>query len=273
MSRRRKYATRKEALAAKKAQQAAYRAARKAGTWVRKNRVFSTRIARKAGILTEQEKARASKEGLDMSTRTAWQTSLRRKEYEKQKRQQALEEKKKYIREKFGFEYGVHLNRPLTEKEIEGRKAWEREKSRAEYQRHKAKRQKYNRDYRRKRRAAELVEAQKVWTAAEWEAWQKRQESKSCGPGTPAYFVSAVVKLLAEQAKMSEESMMDTLLTHGAVDFLVRGAESIGRARATNIGMIRAAARAVAFFIDPAGAVMFPEKAAPPENAQTATKE
>ena len=69
--RKRKYATPEEAKAAAKAQQAAYRAARKAGTWVRKNRILSERIAAKAGVevgfdpkvggVTEEAKAEAEK--------------------------------------------------------------------------------------------------------------------------------------------------------------------------------------------------------------------
>ena len=70
-NRKRKYKTPEEAKAAARAQQAAYRAARKAGTWVRKNRILSERIAAKAGVevgfdpkvggVTEEAKVAAEK--------------------------------------------------------------------------------------------------------------------------------------------------------------------------------------------------------------------
>jgi hypothetical protein len=44
------------------------------------------------------------------------------------------------------------------------------------------------------------------------------------------------------------------------MDFLVKGAEAIGKDRAKRPSMVKAAAMAVAFYVDPDGAVMFPEE-------------
>ena len=45
----------------------------------------------------------------------------------------------------------------------------------------------------------------------------------------------------------------------GGMDFLVKGAESIGKDCAKTPRMVKAAARAVAFYVDPDNAIMFPE--------------
>lgn len=55
---------------------------------------------------------------------------------------------------------------------------------------------------------------------------------------------------------------MNHLLEHGGVEFLMSGAEAIGKDRAKRPSMVKAAAMAVAFYIDPDGAVMFPEAGA-----------
>ena len=67
------------------------------------------------------------------------------------------------------------------------------------------------------------------------------------------------MKVLAESGKISEDEVMNHLLEHGGVEFLMSGAEAIGKKRARLPTMVKAAAMAVAFYIDPDGAVMFPE--------------
>ena len=54
---------------------------------------------------------------------------------------------------------------------------------------------------------------------------------------------------------------MSHLLENGGVEFLVAGAAAIGKDRARKPAMVKAAARAVAFYVDSDGAVMFPERA------------
>lgn len=65
-----------------------------------------------------------------------------------------------------------------------------------------------------------------------------------------------VVKILAEDGKSDEESIMSRLMECGGVDFLVAGAA--GFPKDCGAWLPRAAARAVAFMMDPEDAVMFP---------------
>ena len=91
-----------------------------------------------------------------------------------------------------------------------------------------------------------------------WAKWRAKEESK--GRGKPERFVKEVVKLLAESGKIGEDEVMDHLLEHGGVELLMAGAEAIGKDRAKTPKMVKAAARAVAFYVDPEGAVMFPKE-------------
>lgn len=86
------------------------------------------------------------------------------------------------ILEKYGFMLG---RKPVTTEEIEGFKRWQRDRE-AEYrERHHDRITECNREYRRRRRAEALAEAQAKWTPAQWAAWNKKQEKKE--RGTPAW--------------------------------------------------------------------------------------
>ena len=255
-NRKRKYKTPEEARAAARAQQAAYRAARKAGTWVRKNRVFSERVAKSAGLPTEKERLAVAMSmpakclfGSEAEWKAAIEARCKRAPMTKKER----EKRRRKIKEKYGFDIWTPVKK-LTPEELEGRKRWLRDED-AEYRnRNRERINIYNRDYHRRKRAEALAIAQRTWTAEEWAAWKKREAAK--GRGKPEQFVKEVVKVLAESGKISEDKVMDHLLEHGGVEFLMSGAEAIGKDRAKCPSMVKAAAMAVAFYIDPDGAVI-----------------
>lgn len=113
----------------------------------------------------------------------------------------------------------------------------------------------YNREYRRRKRAEALAEAQAKWTPAQWAEWEKRQAAKN--RHTPAWLVGEVVKLLAAESGVSADDVAARLIECGGIDFLMAGAESMGRSRLARRGAVAAAARALMFHIDPDHASMF----------------
>lgn len=157
--------------------------------------------------------------------------------------------------EQYGFpvwrEDSVDPNNP---EQVAARKEYLRQKE-AEYRkRNHAHITDYNREYRRRKRAEALAEQQKTWTAEEWAAWRVKEERKL--KRTAGGLVKEVVKILAEDGKSDEESIMSRLMECGGVDFLVAGAA--GFPKDCGAWLPRAAARAVAFMMDPEDAVMFP---------------
>ena len=257
--RRPKFATEEERRAAKNEYNRKYHLLRKTGLWVRKNRVFSERVAKSAGLPTEKERLAVAMSmpakclfGSEAEWKAAIEAKCKRAPMTKKER----EKRRRKIKEKYGFDIWTPVKK-LTPEELEGRKQWLRDEE-AEYRnRNRERINLYNRDYHRRKRAEALAIAQRTWTAEEWAAWEKREAAK--GRGKPEQFVKEVVKVLAESGKISEDKVMEHLLEHGGVEFLMSGAEAIGKDRAKRPSMVKAAAMAVAFYIDPEGAVMFPE--------------
>ena len=258
--RRPAYATEEERRAAKNEYNRKYHLLRKTGLWVRKNRVFSERVAKSAGVLTEKERIAQAMSfpakrlfGSEAEWKIAVEAKCKRAPMTKKER----EERRQRIKEQYGFDIWTPVKK-LTPEELEGRKRWLRDEE-AEYRnRNRERITIYNREYRKRKRAEALAIKQKTWTAEEWAAWEKKQAAR--GRGTPEHFVKEVVKVLAESGKISEDEVMDHLLEHGGVEFLMSGAEAIGKDRAKRPSMVKAAAMAVAFYVDPDGAVMFPEE-------------
>ena len=258
--RRSQFATEEERRAAKNEYNRKYHLLRKTGLWVRKNRVFSERVAKSAGVLTEKERIAQAMSfpakrlfGSEAEWKIAVEAKCKRAPMTKKER----EERRQRIKEQYGFDIWTPVKK-LTPEELEGRKRWLRDEE-AEYRnRNREHITIYNREYRKRKRAEALAIKQKTWTAEEWAAWEKKQAAR--GRGTPEHFVKDVVKVLAESGKISEDEVMDHLLEHGGVEFLMSGAEAIGKDRAKRPSMVKAAAMAVAFYIDPEGAVMFPEE-------------
>lgn len=114
----------------------------------------------------------------------------------------------------------------------------------------------YNKAYSKIRRARALEKAQKLWTAEEWAKWEAKQAVISW----KARFVRKVVRFLAESQKVDESIVTDKLLEAGGIDFIMRGAETMGVVSCNQSSIVGAAARAVMFFVDPDGATMFPAK-------------
>ena len=56
---------------------------------------------------------------------------------------------------------------------------------------------------------------------------------------------------------MPEEVITEKLIELGGMDFLVKGAESMGEERCGTATMVIAAVRALALYLDPESAVMF----------------
>ena len=257
--RRSQFATEEERRAAKNEYNRKYHLLRKTGLWVRKNRVFSERVAKSAGVLTEKERIAQAMSfpakrlfGSEADWKAAIDAKCKRAPMTKKER----EERRRLIKEKYGFDIWTPVKK-LTLEELEGRKRWLRDEE-AEYRnRNREHITNYNREYRQRKRAEALAIKQRTWTAEEWAAWEKKEAAK--GRGKPEQFVKEVVKVLAGSGKISEDQVMDHLLEHGGVEFLMSGAEAIGKDRARLPKMVKAAAMAVAFYVDPDGAVMFPE--------------
>lgn len=167
----------------------------------------------------------------------------------------AKEAKKKELFEKYGYQVGKQYKR-MTPKRLEAKREYQRFVDAFMRERRRDHITSYNREYRRRKRAEALAEKQKVWTAEEWAAWNEKQRRKTVGEGTNAGFVKGVVAFLAKAGTMSEDEILARLFEAGAMEFLQRGYASLGRAKARG-GMVAAAARAVAFFIDPESSVMF----------------
>lgn len=116
----------------------------------------------------------------------------------------------------------------------------------------------YFREYSRRRREQKLAEQQKTWTAEQWAKWEDRERRKTIKTGSATWFVDEVVKHIAETEGVSADFVMQRLVDTGGIMFLAKGAESMKESR-KNKSAIVAAARAVAFYVDPDHAVLFPK--------------
>ena len=172
----------------------------------------------------------------------------------KEKKRLLREERKAYIKEKYGFRLG---KKPETPEEFEGRKRYDRDMEAAMRERRRDKIRVYNREYRRKRRAAALVVEQEKWSSEQWAAYNKKMANKAYPKGSPQWLIKEVVCYLAQIQDLPEDAVTARLIELGGMDFLVKGAESMGRSRCANSGTILAAVRALGLYLDPDNAVMF----------------
>ncbi len=145
--------------------------------------------------------------------------------------------------------------KPTTPEEMEGFKRWQRDQE-AEYrERHRDHITEYNREYRRRKRQEALEKAQRKWTPAQWAAWERQQEAKE--RGTPAWLVREVARYLAAENNIQPDDVMAWLIENDGIDFLTKGAETMGKHRLLGRKAIPMAARAVSFYCSPDAAVMF----------------
>ena len=240
-----------EALETERAERAAFKAkARELGLplqkarWTPKHQKIWDRALRreeKAKIEAERAAKRAARQG---GQTAAFATS--------EERQKALEEKRRIVFEKYGFTLG---KKPTTPEEMEGFKRWQRDQE-AEYrERHRDHITEYNREYRRRKRQEALEKAQRKWSLAQWAAWERQQEAKE--RGTPAWLVREVARYLAVEGNLQPDDVMAWLIENDGVDFLTKGAESMGKQRLLGRKVIPMAARAVSFYCSPDTAAMF----------------
>lgn len=111
---------------------------------------------------------------------------------------------------------------------------------------------------RRDEKRAEALEVQQAkWSSEEWERFEKKQEKKRNPKGSPQWLVKEVVRYLSQAQQLPEEEVTEKLIELGDMDFLVKGAESIGEQRCGTATMVIAAVRALALYLDPESAVMF----------------
>ena len=172
----------------------------------------------------------------------------------KEKKRLLREERKAYIKEKYGFRLG---KKPETPEEIEGRKRYDRDMEAAMRERRRDKIRVYNRECRRKRRAAALAVEQEKWSSEQWAAYNKKMADKAYPKGSPQWLIKEVVCYLAQIQDLPEDAVTARLIELGGMDFLVKGAESMGRSRCANSGTILAAVRALGLYLDPDNAAMF----------------
>lgn len=175
----------------------------------------------------------------------------------REQRKQEREVRKRLIFEKYGFTLG---KKPTTPEEIEGFKRWQRDQD-AEYRkRHHDRITAYNREYRRRKRAEALAKLQTTWTRKQWAEWEKRELAKAYPPGSPQWMVREVVKRIAAEQNLPDEAVMERVIELGGLDFIIKGAESMGQKRCNRPSAVVAAARALAFYLDPDKAEMFGEQ-------------
>ena len=167
------------------------------------------------------------------------------------------EEKRQAIREKYGFTPG---KKPVTPEEIEGFKRWQRDQEAKYRECHRDQITAYNREYRRRKRAEALAKQQTAWTPEQWSEWEKRNAAKACPPGSPQWMVREVVKHIAAEQNLPEDAVMGRIFELGGLDFIIKGAESMGRQRCKCQSAVIAAARALALYLDPDNVAMFEEK-------------
>ena len=172
----------------------------------------------------------------------------------KEKKRLLREERKAYIKEKYGFRLG---KKPETPEEIEGRKRYDRDMEAAMRERRRDKIRVYNREYRRKRRAAALAVEQEKWSSEQWAAYNKKMANKAYPKGSPQWLIKEVVCYLAQIQDLPEDAVTARLIELGGMDFLVKGAESRGRLRCGYSSTVLAAVRALGLYLDPDNAAMF----------------
>ena len=172
----------------------------------------------------------------------------------KEKKRLLREERKAYIKEKYGFRLG---KKPETPEEIEGRKQYDRDMDAAMRERRRDKIRVYNREYRRKKRAEALAVEQEKWSSEQWAVYNKKMANKTYPKGSPQWLIKEVVCYLAQIQDLPEDAVTARLIELGGMDFLVKGAESRGRSRCANSGTILAAVRALGLYLDPDNAAMF----------------
>lgn len=169
-------------------------------------------------------------------------------------RQKAREERRRLVLEKYGFTLG---KKPVTPEEVEGRKRYDRDMEAENRKRNHDRIAEYNRAYRRKKRQQALERAQEKWSPEQWADWEKREAARQCPAGSPQWLVREVVQYLAREQSMDENLVMERLIQLGGLDFLIAGAESMGKRRCSGKGAILAAVRALALYLDPDQAAMF----------------
>ena len=173
---------------------------------------------------------------------------------DKVERKKTREENRQAIREKYGFTPG---KKPVTPEEIAGFKRWQRDQEAKYRERHRDQITAYNREYRRRKRAEALSKQQTVWTSEQWAKWEKRNAAKACPPGSPQWMVREVVKHIAAEQNLPEDAVMGRIIELGGLDFIIKGAESMGQRRCKRQSAVVAAARALALYLDPDNAEMF----------------
>ena len=196
----------------------------------------------------DQAKSDKARERLERKARTPEELAA------KEKKRLLREERKAYIKEKYGFRLG---KKPETPEEIEGRKQYDRDMDAAMRERRRDKIRVYNREYRRKKRAEALAVEQEKWSSEQWAVYNKKMANKAYPKGSPQWLIKEVVCYLAQIQDLPEDAVTARLIELGGMDFLVKGAESMGRSRCANSGTILAAVRALGLYLDPDGAVMF----------------
>ncbi len=246
-------AAKQEALEAERKERAEFKAlARELGVPLQK-----ARWTAKHQAIWDKGVRRKAKEKLEAERDERRKQRLARQAAEadgKAERAKALEEKRRIIREKYGFTLGKVINTP---EEIEGRKRWLRDKEAEDRKRNHDKITAYNRLYRRRKRAEALYEEQANWTPEQWAAWEKKQSAKECPQGSPQWLVREVVKHLARENDLPEDAVLERLMELDGLDFLVKGAESLGEAKCARSAFVIAAVRALALYLDPDNAAMF----------------
>ena len=154
--------------------------------------------------------------------------------------------------------YGFRLGKkPETPEEIEGRKRYDRDMEAAMRERRRDKIRVYNREYRRKRRAAALAVEQAKWSSEQWATYNKKMANKTYPKGSPQWLIKEVVCYLAQIQDLPEDAVTARLIELGGMDFLVKGAESMGRLRCGYSSTVLAAVRALGLYLDPDNVAMF----------------
>ena len=210
--------------------------------------LLRTRKAHERWLINQlQQEERASRAA-------EWRAQKAEKIEAKKQREAEHIEKVRLIKEKYGFTLG---KKPITPEEIEGRRRYQLNMDAEMRNRRREEIRVYNREYRKRKRAEALEAEQAKWSSEEWERFEKKQEKKRNPKGSPQWFIKEVVRYLSQAQQMPEEVVTEKLIELGGMDFLVKGAESMGEQRCGTATMVLAAVRALALYLDPESAVMF----------------
>ncbi len=196
----------------------------------------------------------------------AWHAEVAERKKAAAAKRAELDAERRRIFEKYGF---MPWKKPTTPEEIEGKRRYRRDVSRkAKRARRRrkaeearaatpAKKKAHEKGYWHEVYMRKIARQQQKWSAEQWDRWERRQAARECPPGSPQWLFREVVRHLAEVNGQAEDVVTARLVELGGMDFIVKGAESLGRRRCSSRRIVQTAVRALSLYLSPDTASMF----------------